>query len=224
MSGKGLNAGGATPEISDRISASAKLLNRLPPKGYREQQTKQLAAARQQHDGAQLFSAIIFRLGQEWLALPAGLCQQVLCPLSPHWLPHRSNATLLGVVNVHGQLLLKVSLLEILSLPQPNHVQTAAQIDAQSRGQINVALTNTKVYPRMIVVKKPMETGEVDTWAFDVDELYGIHAVAFSELAPAAGVAAAGASCARYVFAWRSQQVSFLDDVRLFEALRERSL
>ncbi len=200
------------------------LLNRLPPAGYREQQTQRVATRWHKGDRTQLFSAMIFRLGREWLALPAGLCQQVLSPLPAHRLPHRSNSTLLGIINVRGQLLLKVSLFEILGVSPQQAANSERSVDSKTVDS-KTDKESMKAYPRMLVIEKQSEDGEVDSWVFDVDELHGIHAVAFSQLSPAApGVSTVAHPCIRDVFAWQNQQVSFLDDVRLFEALRQQAL
>lgn len=198
-------------------AAGAQLLARSAPPGYAAEQTAQLAAPAQSRAHADILSALIFRLGREWLAMPSSVCQQVLPPMSPHTLPHRSNQTLLGIVNVRGQLLLKVSLLESLGLTAVDS-KSATKPAAQRQG-----------YPRMIVVEKPVESGastrHLDTWAFDVDELSGIYPVALSQLEVAAnGVTTGTETCTHHVFSWQNQQVSFLDDSQLFKLLRQRAL
>jgi chemotaxis-related protein WspD len=210
-------------------AAGAQLLHRAMPMAYRSQQTADIASVAKPYDSSQMFSVLIFRLAQEWLALPAGLCQQILAPLSFHTLPHRSNDTLLGIVNVRGQLLLKVSLLNILGLNQASLKLEKSHLPEgrllESTQLESTQLESTQIYPRMVVVAKAAETGEVDTWVFDVDELHGIHSLAFGQLeAAAAGVSCAVESCTRYVFSWHGQPVNFLNDVRLFEALRQQAL
>ena len=77
----------------------------------------------------------------------------------------------------------------------------------------------------MVVVEKTLEDGTVDVWAFEADELYGIHALAFEDLQPVtAGIGASGSACTRYIFTWNNQQVNFLDDIKLFERLRRSAL
>ncbi len=212
-------------------AAGSQLLQRATPVAYRAQQTQQISAVQQREDASALSSVLIFRLAQEWLALPAGLCQQILPPIAHHTLPHRSNATLLGIVNVRGQLLLKVSLLAVLGLNGASLRSTENRPEnrSKSRSETNdlsgLLANKTQIYSRMVVLEKPTEIGEVDTWVFDVDELYGIHSVALSQLAAAAaGVNAAIESCTRQVFSWQGQPVNFLNDVRLFEALRQQAL
>ena len=222
------------PSCSVYANASARLLNRSVPADYRAQQTERVSQqqltgqkpsqkpgqkqsqgqSHTQNANAEQLSVLIFRLGQEWLALPAHLCQQILCPIPFHTLPHRSNPTLLGIINVRGQLLFKVSLFEVLGL-SPS-LTPAAHKPTQAK--------QSKRYPRMIVLEKPVENDYTEIWAFDVDELDGVHSVRLSQLEPAAGIASAEKTCVDYVFAWHQQRVSVLDENRLFSALRRRSL
>ena len=195
-------------------NAAARLLQRPLPSSYRAQQTAQIAEKARSDSSTSSFTALIFRLGREWLALPAAVCQQILAPVKSHSLPHRSNRTLLGIVNVRGQLLLKVSLLEILGLSEAADVAPAPQVKQSFRG-----------YRRMVVVEKLSEEGLPEVWAFEVDELYGIHSLSFDSLQPvAAGTNASSYGCTQYIFSWKERQVSALNDVKLFDALRQKAL
>ena len=194
--------------------AGAQLLHRPIPPSYLAEQTQQFATPAQRAPESEVLSALVFRLGQEWLAISAGLCQQILSPVAAHTLPYRSNPTLLGVVNVQGQLMLKVSLLESLGLMS----QSPEHADGD-------AFDGTKIYPRMVVIGHTADQRvgtTTDSWVFDVDELYGVQSVARSRLEAVA--ASSAQTCTRAVFEWHGQQVSFLDDRRLFEALRQRAL
>ncbi len=206
------------PNHRTDLTAGAQLLDRPALPTYRAQQTKQISQPlpmnHKRNESTEQLSVLVFRLGQEWLALPAHLCQQILSPLPCHTLPHRSNRTLLGIVNVRGQLLLKVCLKETLGLNTP-HV-TAVKKPAET--------ASVKAYSRMVVLEKPVENHRADIWAFDVDEMYGVHSISKRELEPAAGAALVGETCVRNVFAWCEQRVSVLDDDRLFDALKRRSL
>lgn len=187
-------------------TASAYLLHRSVSPEHLNVQAARLAEPLSQTTGAKSRSVLVFRLGREWFALPASCCQQVLIPVSAHILPHRTNATLLGVVNVQGQMLLKVSLREILDYqPNPNP-------------------PNLKAYPRMVVIEKTV-ANEPETWVLDVDELEGLQTVLEHRLETvAAGVTAANGICTHRVFVWAERRVSLLDDNRLFDALRQRAL
>lgn len=63
-------------------------------------------------------AALVFRIGREWLALPAALIDSVAPSAAPHRVPHRANAGLLGVVNVGGTLLPSISLAALLGIDQ----------------------------------------------------------------------------------------------------------
>lgn len=55
-------------------------------------------------------SVVIFRVGEEWLALPTAVLGEITAPAPVHSLPHRRHAALLGVAAVRGTLLTCVSL------------------------------------------------------------------------------------------------------------------
>lgn len=55
-------------------------------------------------------SLLIFRVADEWLALPTAALGEVTAPAPVHSLPHRRHAALIGVAPVRGTLLTCVSL------------------------------------------------------------------------------------------------------------------
>lgn len=59
-------------------------------------------------------SCLVFRAGQEWLALPATALGEITTPCPIHSLPHRRHAAVLGVAGVRGQLLACISLATLL--------------------------------------------------------------------------------------------------------------
>lgn len=61
-------------------------------------------------------TALVFRLGQQWLGLPPGLVAEVAGNPPVRRLAHRTNGRIEGVVNVRGELRLCVSLVELLGL------------------------------------------------------------------------------------------------------------
>ena len=62
---------------------------------------------------------VVFRIGDEWLALPSALFQEITNPSMIHSMPHRRNGMVQGLVNVRGELLACVSLRAVLHLPEP---------------------------------------------------------------------------------------------------------
>lgn len=63
-------------------------------------------------------SALVFRVGREWLALPTGVFDSVAPQAHPHALPHRSGRGLCGIVNVGGKLYPCMSLAELLGIDE----------------------------------------------------------------------------------------------------------
>ncbi|MGA7813893.1 chemotaxis protein CheW, partial [Caballeronia sp.] len=61
-------------------------------------------------------SALVFRIADEWLALPTTALRQVDDIRPIHSLPHRRNRVVLGLVNIRGELTVAASLGELLHL------------------------------------------------------------------------------------------------------------
>ena len=112
-------------------------------------------------------AALVFRIGREWLALPAALIDSVAPQASAHRLPHRAGAGLLGVVNVSGKLLPAISLAHLLGIDQRDAERAAGR----------------HTFARLVVVQ-----WEEQTYALPVADLHGIVRYA------AAGVAAPAAT------------------------------
>ena len=120
----GVRGDRSCPELAHHIhcrncptygAAGRGLLDAAMPAGYREEWAGQLArpAPRpQRHTG----SAIVFRVGAEWLGIATDLCSRVLPERPIHSLPHRRGGVVLGVANVEGTLVVCVSLAAILGL------------------------------------------------------------------------------------------------------------
>lgn len=115
------------------------------------------SAARPPSADAHSESATVFRLGDEWFALPTLAIDEVTGMRPIHSLPHRRSSSLLGLANVRGELVLCLSITELL-------VGKAASASAQAR---------------LIVVRPP--AGRL---ALPVDEVLHVHHYARSELQP----------------------------------------
>ena len=63
-------------------------------------------------------SIVIFRIGPEWLALPTRVFQEIAERRTVHSLPHRQHGVVLGLINIRGELLICVSLGQLLGLEQ----------------------------------------------------------------------------------------------------------
>jgi len=181
------------------------LLDRAVPQGYREEWARFFA--KPASDGAKqgrLETVLIFRLGQEWLALPAAACQEIAEPRPIHSLPHRRSSAVRGIVNVRGELLVCIALSELLGIEADTAPQAGARITA---------------FRRLVVVG-----AEGRRSAFEVDEVHGLHSFDRNELGPApATIGKATASVVAGVIAWDGRAVGRLDDGRL-AGLIDRSI
>jgi chemotaxis-related protein WspD len=139
-------------------------------------------------------SVLIFRLGEEWLAFPTETVAEVTTRRPVHRVPHRSNQIFVGLLNLHGQAQLCVSL----------HGLLGARASASSH--------------RLIVL---FDRSRAETWAFEADEVMGVQSVPRSQwrsvpstlVNPAVGFSQA-------VVSWKGRSIGLLDDERVFAALR----
>jgi chemotaxis-related protein WspD len=147
-------------------------------------------------------SVIIFRLGNERLALPVNILQEVTSPYSIHTVPHRSNNVFLGLINIRGETLLCISLRDLLGL------EPAAAS----------AVSNTISPQRMIVAGK-----NESKWVFPVDEVYGTYRFHLNEFKEAPVVVAkASEAYTKGVITWQDKKLNFLDSELLFYTLNHK--
>jgi len=150
-------------------------------------------------------SVIIFRLGDERLAFPVELLQEVTQPCVIHTLPHRSDKLFLGLVNIRGEILMFFSLGHLLDLEK-----------IADSGQLQSSNTSK----RMLVV-----ASEENRWVFIVDEVYGVHRFQMSELqSTPVVISKATETYTKGVIHWQEKQVNYLDSDLLFYTLNRRIL
>jgi chemotaxis-related protein WspD len=155
---------------------------------------------------ARLESLLVFRLGQEWHALPTCTLVEVTTRRTCHRVPHRTGGVLEGIVNIRGQLQLCVSAHRLLGIEE---APTAA------RGGDGTDEA------RFLVVERPGQAG-ADRWVFRVDAVAGVHRVDRARLrAVPDTVSQSGARYCRSLFDWGDSVVGILDDARLFEGLAD---
>jgi chemotaxis-related protein WspD len=147
--------------------AAQRNLQRPVSAGYREEWAshfRQPALAREDSDQ----SALVFRVGREWLALPTRAIASVAPAAPGHALPHRSGGALLGIVNVGGKLTPSMSLGALLGVDE-HDVPAAA---------------GRHVFARLLVMQS-----EGRSFALPVADLHGIERYAAAGLAaPAATI------------------------------------
>lgn len=180
------------------FAAGRSLLDRRPPEGYLEDWSEFLAQDKETGiTGTE--SVVIFRIGEEWLALPTRYFHEVTDALTIHSLPHRRNKVLLGLVNVRGELQLCVSLTGMLGLEE-------AEKSGSGEGPRNT---------RMAVIGR-----EEHRWVFPVEEVVGVHRFDPGSLRNTpVTVSKASAPYTKGMIDCGSKGVGLLDEELLFFAL-----
>jgi chemotaxis-related protein WspD len=184
--------------------AGRRFLDAPSPPGYLEEWARRLAGEVEEVP-TDLTSVLIFRLGEEWLALPVAVLVEVTAPCAVHRVPHRGGL-LAGLVNIRGELYLCAHLDGLLGL---------ARTVAASAGQTSGA---SSARARLLVARR-----EAERWVFPVEEVDQVHRFAARELRevpPTLGRAVG--RMARGVFSWGERTVGLLDEGRVFAALRAR--
>lgn len=188
-------------------SAGRSLLEREAVGDYLDEWTHLLADrdADTKSDLQNTISAVIFRLGGEWLALPTLLFKEITEMRVVHTLPHRSNEVLLGVVNIRGETQLCISLEGLL------------KITPLANGKQNINQLSQK---RLVVVEK-----ETHLWVFPVDEFEGVYRVHQTQFRNVpATVSHVKDTFTKAMISWRDRGVSYLDEELLFYTLNRKVL
>lgn len=184
IKGKGAFAG----YVLDRVSASEGLARE-----WAESPSAAVHEAQANEFGHRA-SALVFRIGEEWLALGTGVVNEVADARPVHSLPHQRNRAVLGVLNVRGALRICVSLARLFQIGGD---------DAKGTG-------------RHLLVA--MHEGQI--LVFPVDEVAGVHRYAPEELGAApTTLAHAATQYTQGLLDWRGRKVGLLDHGLLFYAL-----
>ena len=147
-----------------------------------------------QHGDIHTLSALIFRIGQNWLAVPSKLLLEVSAPAAIHGLPYPRNRFLRGLCNVRGALVPCLALDLLLGLP--------ADTSPQDR-------------PRMLILDAP--GGALVIQVHAVDGVYALPKSILQESGHGSGLAASQLASA--TLQWQDRSVTLLDAERLTQAM-----
>lgn len=179
---------------SDLHEAGSHLLDREIPHEYRREWTARIGGIRES-DSPGTVSAMIFRLGEEWLALPASGFQEVVDQFVIRTVPHRTGGILLGLVNVRGELLLCIRLQVLLGQNSPPDTEQKLLVLESAGNRI----------------------------AFPVDEIAGVHRYHPRDLLEVPTTVAKGeGSFTLGLLSWKDHAVGCLDENALFQAMNGR--
>ena len=112
-------------------AAGRRFLDARSPEGYLEEWTERLAELPDDLSRDTL-SVLVFRLADEWLALPVQVLVEVTAPRPVHRVPYRAGL-LAGLVNIRGELHLCIHLAKLLGIvarsapPSPDSQETLPQ-------------------------------------------------------------------------------------------------
>lgn len=149
-------------------------------------------------------AVVVFRIDDEWLALPTRLFKEIANIGTIHSVPHRRNGVVLGLVNIRGELLVCVSLRELLGL-QPVSERKRDKHRAEEG--------------RFMVIQR-----EGSRIVCPVDEVHGIQRFHPREQMPVpATLAKATATYTLALLPWQQKLAGLLDDQLLFYTIN-RSL
>ena len=202
----GIMGDASCPELEKHIhcrncpvyaAAGAKLLERSVSQSYRQEWALYFARPKSSPTPGAI-SVVLFRIGPEWLALPTSAFQEVAERRKVHSIPHRRKSTLLGLVNVRGELVVCVSLASVLAI---KHSTSAGNGRA--------------VYERLLVA-----SWDSQRVVFPVDEVHGVLRFDPDQLRdPPATLSKSGTSYTKGVLPWQNRLAMCLDAELLFPAL-----
>jgi len=207
---KGIFGDGSCPELAHLIhcrrcpvyaAAGRRHLDRELPSGYQEERTKVMAMPKETAKLGTL-SVMAFRLSEERFALKTIFFEEAAEPSPIHTLPLKVNRVFRGIANINGELLLCLSIADLLELT----------LDAQENA-------SPVVYERMLVVGR-----DGQRFVFPVEQILGVHRVAPEDLGEVpATLSRSARSLTRGIFQLNGHHVGLLDEDRLFPAMN-RSL
>ena len=133
------------------------------PSGYLSEWRKDIAA-KAIKDDENRNSVLVFRVSNEWFALPAKVLNEVANEREIHRIPRNLNRYISGIVNINGEIKICYSLNTLLDLN--------AVIEHDN--------DENKHIPRRLIV---VEFAEID-YVFLVDEVIGLHWYSDSDVVP----------------------------------------
>lgn len=183
----------------------ATLFERPPSADYLEEWTNVLRKQEVIDYEPGALSVVVFRIGQEWLALKTIIFKEIIHRRVIHRIPHRSGKILKGLVNLDGELQLCIALNELFEI-----------------GMDPFSLSPKFSYQknRMIAIKK-----DQDLWVFAVDEIEGIHAWEESRIENIpVNVAKSTINYLKGIMNTDQKSIALIDEELLFYSLRRSFL
>jgi len=151
---------------------------------------------------SETLSLVVFRLGEQWYALPTAVVKEVAEICTIRRIPRRSSAVLLGLINLRGVLHLCVALDGLLG---------------RSGGAFRPRVRDSSTAERLVVM-----ADERGRWVFPADEVSGVFPFLPAEIQPIpAGLTEDEALALKGVVSLRERAVRCIDEKMLFNTLKE---
>jgi chemotaxis-related protein WspD len=93
------------------------VFERKHPAGYLTQWQKEISSLKEKREKGDV-SVMVFRLGNEWLALPVECIQEIVEERKVHKIPHNKGMYILGIVNIGGEINTCYSLMSLLEIDE----------------------------------------------------------------------------------------------------------
>ncbi len=203
---KGIYGDGTCPELVRLIhcrrcsvyaTAGRQHLDRDLPSAYVEERAAVMALPKETARLGTL-SVMVFRLCGEKFAVKTIYFQEAAEPSPVHTLPLKVNRIFRGIANINGELLLCLSVADLLDLTS----------EAQENGP-------APAYERMLVVGR-----EGQRFVFPVEQILGVHRIAPEDLGEVpATLSRSARALTRGIFLLNGRPVGLLDEERLFPAM-----
>ncbi len=128
--------------MNDDLSAGGLLDRELTTRELREAAVR--VASPLQEEAVRSESALLFRVGTEWFALPTAIFDQVAEVSHRHTVPHR-RGMVLGIINIRGELLPCISLRVLLGVTTAPAASSTERVIVIRRGALRVACLSDEV-------------------------------------------------------------------------------
>lgn len=181
--------------------AVEELLNRSPTEEDKSFWADLLTKYKENEEKIESVSIIIFRLDQDWFALPTLYFKEILLYRSIHRVPHRMHKVLLGLVNMGGELQLCVDLKRLFEMRKPNEL---------------IKLKDLSLYHRLIVIMR-----NEDLWVCPVDELEGTEMIPICAIKEVpTNMSKSTRNFLKGIISKGEREIGLLDEELLFSSLR----
>ncbi|MGA8164017.1 MAG: chemotaxis protein CheW [Waddliaceae bacterium] len=181
------------------LKATYRLLNRSAPEGYLEEWSRILKEGKKEEEMTERTGFIIFQFGQEFFGIAVSAFVGVFRNRVIRKMPHYSASTLLGMVNIRGQLTPCLALHEIVDV---NMEATAADFN------------------HLITIE-----AKGFVFAFPATRIYEMHRCRMQEIEDVPRtVAKSRASFLLGLLNWQGQKAALLDTDLLFHEIKTNIL